>query len=62
MIDNFVAHLFDQIEVKKHNTIIDEIEFAGIASTIKGCVSYSGINEYNSEEQYRKWGFWLSNH
>jgi hypothetical protein len=50
MIDNFVAHLFDQIEVKKHNTIIDEIEFAGIASTIKGCVSYSGINEYNSEE------------
>jgi hypothetical protein len=39
MIDNFVARLFSQIEFKKHNTLIDEIEFPGIASTVKGYVS-----------------------
>lgn len=48
MVDNFVAHLFPQIEVKKHGTLIDEIDFAGIASTVKGCVSYPGADEYNS--------------
>jgi len=35
MVDNFAAHLFPQIEVKKHGPLIDEIEFTGIASTIK---------------------------
>ena len=49
MANNFVAQLFHHTEVKKHNTVIDEIEFTGIASTIKGYVSYSGINEYNGE-------------
>ena len=49
MIDNFVAHLFNQIEVRKHGILIDEIEFTGITSTIKGCVAYSGLNEYNGE-------------
>jgi hypothetical protein len=44
MVDNFVAHLFPQIEVIKHGTLIDEIEFAGIASTVKGRVSYPGLN------------------
>jgi ABC-type polar amino acid transport system ATPase subunit len=44
MVNNFVAHLFSQIEVKKHGTIIDEIGFAGIASTVKVCVSYPGAD------------------
>ena len=48
LVNNFVAHLFPQIEVKKHNAIIDEIDFTGIASTIKGCVSYPVADEYNS--------------
>jgi hypothetical protein len=47
LVNNFVAHLFPQIEVKKHGTLIDEIDFAGIASTVKGCVSYPGADEYN---------------
>jgi hypothetical protein len=49
MVSNFFAHLFPHIEVKKHGTIIDKIEFTGIASTIKGCVTYPGLNEDNSE-------------
>jgi len=49
MVNNFVAHLFPQIEVKNHGTLIDEIEFTGMASTVKGCVSYPGLNEYNGE-------------
>jgi hypothetical protein len=44
IIDNFVAHLFTQIEVKKHGTLIDDIDFPGIASTIKGCVELPGLN------------------
>ena len=40
--------MFPQIEVRKHNTIIDEVDFTGIASTIKGCVSYPGADEYNN--------------
>jgi len=47
MVNNFVAHLFPQIEVQKHGTLIDEIDFAGIASTVKGRVSYPGADEYN---------------
>jgi len=34
MVDNFVAHLFSHIEVKKHDTLIDEIDYPGIASTL----------------------------
>jgi hypothetical protein len=41
--------LFPHIEVKKHGTLIDEIEFTGIASTVKGCVSYPGSNEFNDK-------------
>lgn len=40
LIDNFVAYLFSHIEVKKHNKLLDEIEYPGQASTIKGSVSY----------------------
>jgi hypothetical protein len=47
MVDTFVAHLFPQIEVIKHGTLIDEIKFVSIASTVKGCVSYPGLNEFN---------------
>jgi hypothetical protein len=49
MIDNFVAHLFSQIEVKKHRTLIADVEFAGIASTVIGCVEYPGLNMYNGK-------------
>ena len=49
VVNKFVAHLFPQIEVKKHGTLIDEIEFTGIASTAKECVSYPGLNEHNGE-------------
>jgi len=41
LIDNFVPHLFTEIEVKKHNKLLDQIEYVGVASTIKGTVSYS---------------------
>lgn len=41
LVDNFIAHLFSQIEVKKHSTQLDEIEFTGQASTIKGCISFA---------------------
>jgi hypothetical protein len=47
LVDNFVAQMFPQIEVKKHNTLIDEIDYTGVASTVKGCVSYTGPNESN---------------
>jgi len=49
MIDNFVAHLFSHIEVKKHNTLIDEIEYPGITSTVKGCSEYQGLNTCNGK-------------
>ena len=49
MIDNFVGHLFSHIQVKKHGTLIDEIEFPGIASTVEGCVEYPGLNVYNGK-------------
>ena len=45
-----MAHFFPQIEVKKHGTIIDEVEFTGITSTVKGRVFYPGLNEYNGED------------
>jgi hypothetical protein len=49
MVDNFVARLFPQIEGEKHNTSIDEIDLAGIASTVNGCVTYPGTNEYDGK-------------
>ncbi|MCL2860709.1 MAG: hypothetical protein FWF46_09290 [Oscillospiraceae bacterium] len=39
MVDNFVAHIFSHIEVKKHDTLIDEIDYPGIASTVKCALS-----------------------
>ena len=39
--------MFPQIVFKKHNTLIDEIDYTGVASTVKGCVSYTGPYESN---------------
>jgi len=47
MIDNYVAHLFSHKEVKKHNATIDEIEYPGLASNIKGCSEYPRLHTYN---------------
>lgn len=41
LVDNFIAHLFSLIEVKKNGTRLDEIEYPGQASTIKGCISFA---------------------
>src|SRR5436190_796643 len=41
LIDNFVPYLFTKIEVRKHNKLIDEIEYPGILSTVKGTITYS---------------------
>ena len=49
MIGNFVAHLFSHIEVKKHKTLIDEIQYPGIARSVKGCSEYPGLNTYNGK-------------
>jgi len=49
MVDNFVAHLFSHIEVKIHDTLIDEIDYPGIASTLKECFEYPGLNVYNGK-------------
>ena len=35
LVDNFPAFLFTRIELKKHNTIIDNVDMPGIASTVK---------------------------
>lgn len=45
LVDNFIAYIFSNIEVKKNNTVIEKIENVGRASTIKGTVSYS--NEWS---------------
>ena len=42
IVDNFVTHMSPQLEVKKHRSIIDEIDFAGIASTPKNCNKPAG--------------------
>lgn len=41
LIDNFVPYLFSRIEIKKHNYLIDEVEYPGVTSTVKSIVSYS---------------------
>jgi hypothetical protein len=46
---NFVGHLFSKIEIRKHGTLIDDIDYPGIASTVKVCVEYSGIDANNSK-------------
>ena len=40
LVDNFIPYLFSRIEVKKHNYLIDEVEYPGITSTVKSAVSY----------------------
>lgn len=41
LIDNFVPFLFTRIELKKHNTTIDNVDFPGITSTVKGFLNNS---------------------
>ena len=41
LIDNFPAFLFTSVVVKKHGKTLDEIEYPGVASTIKGSISFS---------------------
>lgn len=48
LIDNFVPFLFSKIEVKKHNRLIDEIEYPGQLSTIKGTLTYSKTDNFNN--------------
>jgi hypothetical protein len=49
LVDNFVAHLFSQIEFKKHGVLIDDVENPGIDSTIKCCVESPGLNVSNGK-------------
>lgn len=42
MINNYTAHLFDRVEVYFNNTLVDQIEETGVASTVKCCVSHDG--------------------
>lgn len=41
LVDNFPAFLFSRIELKKHNTTIDSVDFPGITSTVKGLLTYA---------------------
>lgn len=41
LVDNFVPHLFSQIEIRKHGTIIDRIDYPGIASTVVSTLTFS---------------------
>lgn len=45
LIDNFVPYLFSRIEVKKHNYLLDEVEYPGITSTVKSIVSYENSDQ-----------------
>jgi len=47
--DNGGAFMFQKISIKLGNKILDEIEFVGRASTIKGFMSYA-IDEYGTTE------------
>jgi hypothetical protein len=40
LINNFFAYLFSNIVVKKNGNVVDESEYVGITSTIKGVASY----------------------
>ncbi|KAG5866656.1 hypothetical protein JTB14_036483 [Gonioctena quinquepunctata] len=41
LLDDFSAFLFSEIEVRKHDTMIDQIDNVGVASLVKGTISYS---------------------
>ena len=41
LIDNLIPFLFSWIEARKHNKLIDECEYPGILSTMKGTLTYS---------------------
>ncbi|XP_054259554.1 uncharacterized protein LOC128984275 [Macrosteles quadrilineatus] len=45
LIDNFVPFLFTRIELKKHNTTIDTVDYPGVTSTVKGILNYSSSNK-----------------
>lgn len=42
LVDNFPAFLFSRIELKKHNTMIDSVDYPGITSCIKSLLMYTG--------------------
>jgi len=44
LCDNFVAYMFDSIEVKKHGKVLDEIDYVERVSSVEGVLSYS-INQ-----------------
>ena len=50
MVDSLVVHVSHQLEVR-NSTIIDEIKVAVIASMVKGCVCYSGVDIYIGETE-----------
>lgn len=56
LVDNFVPFLFSNIEVKKHNKLVDEIEYPGQLSTIKGTMTYSKSDPINNsfESSFKK--------
>lgn len=39
LVSNFVPFLFSHIEVRKHNHLIDEVEYPGVTSTVRSIVS-----------------------
>lgn len=41
LIDKFVPHLFTQVEVKKHSTILDNIDYPGIMSNAIVAIKFS---------------------
>lgn len=49
LVHNFVPHLFTYIEVKKHNKIIDEVDYPGATSTIKQYVNYTKLDNSTAE-------------
>ena len=49
LVHNFVPHLFTYIEVKKHNKVLDDVDYPGHASTIKQYVSYIKNDNYSAE-------------
>ena len=48
LIDNFAAFLFDKIEVRKHNQLIDSVNHVGITSTLKSLTTYRTNGDHHS--------------
>ena len=48
LINNFVAFLFDKIEVRKHNQLIDLVNHVGITSTIKSLTTYNAYGDFEN--------------